>query len=82
MFRVAPPFDTEDLEKIFQHKLLKILLSKGKITQKLITMLLSWRHWGFNVFCGPKIHPREEDAMENLARYIMIHLPAPDVRGR
>jgi hypothetical protein len=69
MFRVAPPFGTEDLGKIFQHKLLKMLLSKGKITQKLINMLLSWRHSGFNVFCGPRIHPREEDAMENLARY-------------
>jgi len=34
-------------------------------------MLLSWRHSGFNVFCGPRIHPREEDAMENLARYII-----------
>jgi len=69
MFRVAPPFDTGDLEKIFQHKLLKMLLSKGKITQDLINMLLSWRHSGFSVFCGPRIHPREEDAMENLARY-------------
>jgi hypothetical protein len=26
---------------------------------------------GFNVFCGPRIHPRKEDAMENLARYII-----------
>jgi len=34
-------------------------------------MLLSWRHSGFNVFCGPRIHPREEDAMENLARSII-----------
>ena len=25
----------------------------------------------FNVFCGPRIHPREEEAMENLARYII-----------
>jgi len=41
------------------------------ITQKLINMLLSWCHSGFNVFCGPRIHPREEDAMENLARYII-----------
>jgi len=26
-------------------------------------MLMSWRHSGFNVFCGPKIHPRQEQAM-------------------
>jgi len=48
-----------------------MLLSKGIITQDLVNMLLSWRHSGFNVFCGPRIHPREEEAMENLARYII-----------
>jgi len=47
------------------------LLSKGKITQDLINMLMSWRHSGFNVFCGPRIQPGEEEAMENLARYII-----------
>jgi len=71
MFRVAPSFETKDLEEIFKHRLFKTLLSKGKITQDLINILLSWRHSGFNVFCGPRIHPREGDAMENLARYII-----------
>ncbi len=48
-----------------------MLLSKGKITQDLVNMLRSWRHSGFHVFVGPKILPREEDAMEKLARYII-----------
>ena len=48
-----------------------MLLSKGKITEDLINMLLSWRHSGFNVFSGPRIQPGEEEAMENLARYII-----------
>ncbi len=48
-----------------------MLLSKGKITQDLVNMLMSWRHSGFNVFCGPRIQPGEEEAMENLARYII-----------
>ncbi len=39
---VAPFSETKDLEAIFQHKLLKMLLSEGKITQDLINMLLSW----------------------------------------
>ena len=34
-------------------------------------MLMSWRHSGFNVFSGPRIQPGEEEAMENLARYII-----------
>ena len=57
--------------KIFRHNVLKMLLSKGKITEDLIRMLMSWRHSGFNVFCGPRIKPGEEEAMENLARYII-----------
>jgi len=32
-FRVAPLFEAKHLEHIFQHKLLRVLLSKGKITQ-------------------------------------------------
>jgi len=71
MFRGAPAFDTKKLAKSFQHQILKMLLSKGKITEDLVNMLLSWRHSGFNVFCGPRIYPREEGAMENLARYII-----------
>jgi hypothetical protein len=49
----------------------RMLLFKGKINQELINILLSWRHSGFNIFCGPRIYPRDEDAMENLARYII-----------
>jgi len=70
-FRVAPLFEAKHLEHIFQHKLLRVLLSKGKITQDLINILLSWRHSGFNIFCGPRIYPRDEAAMESLARYII-----------
>jgi hypothetical protein len=53
MFRVAPSFETKDLEatcppslslrrggRVFQHKVLKMLLCKGKITQDLVNMLL------------------------------------------
>lgn len=32
MFRVAPHFDTKNLEKIFRHKVFKTLLAKGKNT--------------------------------------------------
>jgi len=71
MFRVSPSFKLKDLEEIFRHKVFKMLLSKEKITQDLIDMLIKWRHSGFNVFCGPRIQPGEEEAMENLARYII-----------
>ncbi len=71
MFRVAPRFETKQLEEIFRHNVFKMLLSKGKITEDLIRMLMSWRHSGFNVFSGPRIQPGDEEAMENLARYII-----------
>jgi len=71
MFRVAPRFEAKGLEEIFRHRVFKMLLSKGKITEDLVNMLMKWRHSGFNVFCGPRIQPGEEKAMEYLARYII-----------
>ncbi|MBC8434312.1 MAG: transposase [Desulfobacterales bacterium] len=48
-----------------------MLLAKGKITHDMIALLDKWRHSGFNVFFGPRILPRQEKSMENLARYII-----------
>jgi len=63
--------DTEPLEKIFQHKVLGILLREGKITQEVVKLIMSWRHSGFNAHCGPRIQPGDEETMENVARYIV-----------
>jgi len=71
MFRVASAFELKHLEAIFRRKVFKMLLSKGKITGDLVEMLMNWRHSGFNVFCGSRIRPGDEKAMENLARYII-----------
>jgi hypothetical protein len=71
MFAISPAVDIKALEQIFRHKVLKMLLSKGKITRDMITLLDKWRHTGFNVFSGPRILPRNEKSMENLARYII-----------
>jgi len=51
--------------------MLKMLLKKGKITRDMIALLDKWRHTGFNVYCGPRILPRQKTSMENLARYII-----------
>ena len=71
MFRVAPPLELKKLEAIFRHKVFRMLLNRGKITKEMIAMLSTWRHSGFNVFCGNRILPKDETAMENLARYII-----------
>jgi hypothetical protein len=71
MFSVAPVIDTDALEKIFRHMVLKMLLAKGKISTDVITLMDKWRHTGFNVFCGRRIFPWQKKSMENLARYII-----------
>ena len=71
VFRVAPKFNLKDLEKLFRHKVLRMLLARGRITRELIRMMGGWRHSGFNVYCGPRILPREKKALENLAAYLI-----------
>ena len=71
MFRVAPPLELKKLEAIFRHKVFRMLLNKGKITEEMIRMISAWKHSGFHVFCGNRISPNDETAMENLARYII-----------
>jgi hypothetical protein len=71
MFRIAPRFETKPLEEVFKHRVFKMLLNKWKITEDLVAMVMKWQHSGFNVFCGDRIQPGDEKAMENLARYIV-----------
>jgi hypothetical protein len=39
MFRVAPHLELKKLDAIFRHKVFRMLLSKGKITEEMIAML-------------------------------------------
>ena len=59
------------MEAIFRHTVLRMLLNKGKITQEMIAMLSRWRYSGFHVYCGNRISPDDDTALENLARYIV-----------
>jgi len=68
---LSPTVDTKAVEQIFRHKVLKMLLAKGKITRDMIAFLDNWRHSRFNAFFGPRILPRQEESMENLVRYIV-----------
>ena len=48
-----------------------MLLRKGRITEEVAKLVLLWRHSGFNVHCGLRILPKDDEAMENIARYII-----------
>jgi hypothetical protein len=39
--------DTASLEKLFVHKIFKMLLRKGLIKQGMVDLIFSWRHTGF-----------------------------------
>lgn len=68
---VAPPLELKKLEAIFRYKVLRMLVTRGKITREMTALLSTWRHSGFHVFGGNRILPKEETVMENLARYII-----------
>jgi len=70
-FQVGKTLRPQDLEDLFRYEVLKMLKTEGKINDAVIENMLSWHHSGFNVYCGPAIWPHDEDALENLARYIV-----------
>jgi len=73
-FLPIPPPDPVQIMLLFRHKLLKTLLAKEKISQRLVDILLSWRHPGFSVFQGDSVSPDDHQARERLSRYC-VHPP-------
>jgi hypothetical protein len=71
LFRVASRFPMKALERLFRHKVFSMLLDKGKITPEIVGIMDRWRHSGFNVYCGPRIPPREKKSLERLAAYLI-----------
>jgi len=69
--RVTPYYDSFALEQLFRHKVLKMLLDKGGITQWHIDLLMSWHHSGFNVHVCEPIAADDKQALESLAHYII-----------
>lgn len=70
-FRITPYYDARALEELFRHKLLKMLLNKGAISQWHIDLLMSWQHSGFNVHICEPIAADDRQALEKLAHYII-----------
>jgi hypothetical protein len=59
---------------LFRQRLLRSLLAKEKISERLVDLLLSWRHPGLSVFQGDPVSPEDHQARERLAGY-MAHPP-------
>ena len=60
--------------QLFRHKLVKALLSRQKISPRLVEIMQNWAHPGFSVFQGEAIAPDDHQARQRLAGY-MVHPP-------
>jgi len=56
--------DNSNLEELFIYRVFKMLLKKGLITDRVVDLILSWRHSGFGLYCGERINPGEERSAE------------------
>lgn len=60
---------TEDLEKLFRHKVLRLLQDEGTIDEQVVANLLAWPHTGFGAHLSREI-PADPVSRENVARYL------------
>ena len=55
-------FDTDLIERLFRAEVLRLLRSKGLISQDVVDNLLSWQHSGFSVHGEVRVPDREAAA--------------------
>jgi len=70
-YAAAADLDVSILEPLFRHRILSMLKRRGLIGERVIELISSWRHSGFNVYSSVRIYPRFSQSIENLARYII-----------
>jgi Zn finger protein HypA/HybF involved in hydrogenase expression len=70
-FFSVPRISPMAIQKLFCHKVLKMLLEEGKITKKTIELIMSWRHSGFNVDSHVYIDANNTKGLEGLVQYIV-----------
>jgi len=56
---------------VFQHKVFRILLREGLITEERVKMILSWRHTGFHVHNEGRVVANDTEGRDRLARYLI-----------
>jgi hypothetical protein len=60
------------LEALFRYEVLKMLKAEGKISDAVIENMVSWRHSGINVYCGPTFWPNNDQGLEDISRHIQV----------
>jgi len=69
--QITPYDDAHALEHLFRHKVVKMLLDKGAISQGHSDRLLSWHHSGVTVHVCDPIAADDRQALETRAHYII-----------
>jgi len=67
----VPYVDTVAAEKLFAHKIVHLLKTKGLVSDERIELLDSFRHSGFSVDASPTVWPQDTQGLERLCRYLL-----------
>ncbi len=71
MLHVPPKVSLVRMEELFRHRVLRLLMDKGKLRPERVKMLLGWKHSGFNPDASVRIGARDERGRESISRYII-----------
>ena len=58
------------LQKLFERKLLDLLVKHGRVSERLRDDMLTWKHTGFSVDGSAKIHKDDREGLRRLVRYM------------
>ena len=67
----VPYIDTIAAEKLFRHKIIRLLKSKDLLSDERIELLDSFRHSGFSVDASVTVWPQDTEGLERLCRYLL-----------
>ena len=67
----VPYIDTTAAEKLFAHKIMRLLKSKDLLSDERMELLLSFRNSGFSVDTSPTVWPQDTQGLERLCRYLL-----------
>jgi hypothetical protein len=70
-FHPLPAVAVEPFRELFAHKVLSLLLERGKIGTDVVENIRSWKHSGFSVDKSVRIEAGDRAGLERLLRYIV-----------
>jgi len=70
-FLAFPKIDLSTLERLFRHRVLRMLLQERRIDEGLIRKLLGWRDSGFSLHNDARVGPHDADGRWAVAEYIL-----------